>query len=88
MKSLSNYCLLDPGLIFLVKECTDILLPSITRLVNCSLSEDVVPDEFKKAVVTPLIENSSPPPNDLKTTGLFQGWASYPNLLNVLLLLN
>ena len=41
-------------------------LPSITRLVNCSLSEGVVPEEFKKAIVTPLIKKSSLLPNDLK----------------------
>ena len=52
MKSPTKSCLLDPWPTFLVKECIDILLPSITRLVNCSLSEGVVPDEFKKAIVT------------------------------------
>ena len=90
MKSPTKSCLLDPWPTFLVKECIDILMPSITRLVNCSLSEGVVPDEFKKAIVTSLIKESSLPPKDLglKTTGLFQGWASYRNLLNVLLLLN
>ena len=66
MKSPSKSCLLDQWPTFLVKECIDILLPSITRLVNCSLSEGVVPDEFKKAIVTPLIKKSSLPPNDLK----------------------
>ena len=66
MKSATKSCLLDLWPIFLVKECIDILLPSITRLVNCPLSEGVVSDEFKKAVVTPLIKKSSLPPNDLK----------------------
>ena len=66
MKSFTKSCLLDPWPTFLVKECIDILLPSITKLVNCSLSEGVVPDEFKKAIVTPLIKKSSLPPNDLK----------------------
>ena len=66
MKSPTKSCLLDPWPTFLVKECMDILLPSITRLVNCSLSEGVVPDEVKKAIVTPLIKKSSLPPNDLK----------------------
>ena len=47
-------------------ECLDILVPSITKLVNCSLSEGVVPADFKKAVVTPLIKKSSLPPDDLK----------------------
>ena len=44
----------------------DILLPSITKLVNCSLSEGLVPDGFKKAVVTPLIKKASLPVEDLK----------------------
>ena len=66
MNSPTKSCLLDPWPTFLVKECIDILLLSITRLVNCSLSEGVVPDEFKKAIVTPLIKKSSLPPNDLK----------------------
>ena len=37
-----------------IKECTDILLLSITKLEDCSLCEGLVPDGFKKAVVTPL----------------------------------
>ena len=44
----------------------DILLSSITKLVNCSLSEGLVPDGFKKAVVTPLIKKESLPVEDLK----------------------
>ena len=32
-------CLLDPWLTFLIKECIDIVLPSLTKLVNCSLME-------------------------------------------------
>ena len=59
-KTITIICLLS------YYKCIDILLPSITRLVNCSLSEGVVPDEFKKAIVTPLIKKSSLPPNDLK----------------------
>ena len=59
MKSPTKSCLLDPWPTFLVKECLDILVPSITKLVNCSLSEGVVPADFKKAVVTPLIREGS-----------------------------
>ena len=66
MKSPTKSCLLDPWPTFLVKECIDILLPSITSLVNCSLSGGFVPDGFKKAIVTPLIKKSSLPPNELK----------------------
>ena len=61
MKSPTKSCLLDPRPTLLVKEYINILLPSITRLVSCSLSEGVVPVAFKKAIVTPLID-----PNDLK----------------------
>ena len=59
-------CLLDPWPTFLVNDCLDILLPSITKLVNYSLSEGAVPDGFKSAVVTPLIKKSSLPKDDLK----------------------
>ena len=58
--------LLDPWPSFLVKDCLDILLPSITKLVNCSLSKSAVPDGFKSAVVTPLIKKSSLSKDDLK----------------------
>ena len=66
MKSQTKSFLLDPWHTFLVKECLDILLPSITKLINCSLSEGVVPADFKKAVVTPLIKKASLPPDDFK----------------------
>ena len=59
-------CLLDPIPTFLLKECLDILLPSITKLVNYSLMEGSFPDAFKKAVVTPLIQKSTLSPGELK----------------------
>ena len=65
-KSPTKSCLMDPLPTFLIKECIDILLPSITKLVNCSLWEGLVPDGFKKAVVTPLIKKASLPVEDLK----------------------
>ena len=66
MKSPTKSCLFNPWPTFLVKECLDILVPSITKLVNCSPSKGVVPADFKKAVVTPLIKKASLPPHDLK----------------------
>ena len=51
MKSPTNFCLLDPWPTFLVKECLDILVPSITKLVNCSLSEGVVSVVLKKLLL-------------------------------------
>ena len=66
-------CLLDPWPTFLVKDCLDILLPSITKLVNCSLLEGAVPDGFKSVVVTPLIKKSSLSKDELKTIALCLG---------------
>ena len=65
-KSPTKSCLLDPLPTFLIKECIDIILPSITKFVNFSLSEGLVPDGFKKAVVTRLIKKASLPVEDLK----------------------
>ena len=59
-------CLLVPWPTFLIKECIDILLLSLTKLVNCSLMEGCVPDAFKTAVVTPLIKKANLPTDDLK----------------------
>ena len=59
-------CLLDPLPTFLIIECIDILLPSLTKLVNCSLTEGCVPDAFKSAVVSPLIKKPNLPSNDFK----------------------
>ena len=81
-------CLLEPWPTFLVKECIDILLPSITRLVNCSLSEDVVPDGFKKAIVTPLIKKSLLPLNELNNYRPVSVLGFISKLVDVLLLLN
>ena len=66
MASPTKSCMLDPWPTFLVKDCIDILLPCITRLVNFSLSEGCFPARFKKAVVTPLLKKASLPKNDLK----------------------
>ena len=65
-KSTSKSCLLDPVPTFLLKDCVEILLPSITKLVNLSLAEGVFPQKFKKAVVTPLIKKASLPNEDLQ----------------------
>ena len=41
-------CLLDPVPTFLLKDCVEFFLPSITKLVNLSLAEGVFPQKFKK----------------------------------------
>ena len=65
-KSPIKSCLLDPLPTFLIRECIDILLPSITKIGKLSLCEGLVPDGFKKAVVTSLIKKASLPVDDLK----------------------
>ena len=65
-KSPTKSCLLDPLSTLLIKECIDILLPPITKLVNCLPWEGLVPDGFKKALVTQLIKKASLPVEDLK----------------------
>ena len=49
-----------------MKECGDILLPSITKLVNCSLMEGCVTDVFKTVVDSPLIKKTTLLVGDLK----------------------
>ena len=65
-ESPTKSCLLDPLPTFLLRDCLDILLPSIIKLVNYSLSDGSFPSAFKRAVVTPLIKKASLPKNDLK----------------------
>ena len=65
-KSKPTTCSLDPVPTPLLLECIDPLLPSITHIVNESLTSGVFPSTYKTAVVKPL----------LKKTGLNQ------NILN------
>ena len=62
----SKTCSLDPWPTFLVKSCIDILIHSITKLVNLSLQDGVFPEPFKNAIVTPLIKKTLLPKDDLK----------------------
>ena len=41
-------CLLDPVPTFLLKDCVEILLPLITKLVTLPLAEGVFPQKFEK----------------------------------------
>ena len=55
----SKSCSLDPWPTFLVKDCIDILIKPLTRLINMSLREGVFPDQFKFAIITPILKNPS-----------------------------
>jgi hypothetical protein len=59
-------CCLDPWPTFLIKENIDIILPSLTKLVNMSLSQGIFPTCFKNAIVTPLLKKRSLDKDDLK----------------------
>ena len=62
----SKTCSLDPLPTWLVKSCTDELIPVITHVINLSLSSGIVPDPFKTALITPLLKKSGLDHNDLK----------------------
>ncbi len=55
-QSKSTSCALDPIPTALLKECIDIILPLLTKMVNASLVTGVFPNEWKLALVVPLIK--------------------------------
>jgi hypothetical protein len=65
-KTPTKSCCLDPIPTSLLKDCLDILLPSITEIINRSLEDSEVPSSFKKAIVTPLLKKSHLDPENLK----------------------
>ena len=58
-KSSSNWCSLDPVPTWMLKAHLDCLLPSITNLVNESMSTGIVPTKMKAALVMPLLKKPS-----------------------------
>lgn len=59
-------CSLDPFPTWLAKKCANELAPFLTRLVNMSLETGQVPQEFKRALVKPLLKEASVDSSDLK----------------------
>ena len=57
--SANKSCSLDPIPTFILKDCLDVLLTPITCLINYSLQEGAVPDDFKLAHVTPLLKKAT-----------------------------
>ena len=74
LNSPSKSCDLDPIPTCLLKENLDVLLPSITNIINASLVEGVVPSCFKYAIVTPLLKKK-----DLDTN-IFKNYRPVSNL--------
>lgn len=57
----SKSCELDPIPTGLVKDCIDVLLPIITKIINLSLESGVFPGIFKKAIVKPVLKKAGLP---------------------------
>ncbi len=55
---------LDPMPMALVKACLPTLCPTITDIINTSLTSGVVPSSFKTAVVVPTLKKPSLDPDD------------------------
>ena len=62
----SKSCHLDPIPTSLLKECTDILLPLLCKIVNSSLASATVPNELKVATVTPTLKKPTLDNEDMK----------------------
>ena len=65
-KSSNSTCELDPLPTWLFKQCLDTLLPSVTSIVNSSLSSGVFPSSMKMSHVRPLIKKLSLDPEVYK----------------------
>ena len=65
-KSAPKTCSLDPIPTPLLLEILDCLLPSLTALINSSLSSGLFSQAFKSAVIFPLLKKPSLDPNELK----------------------
>ena len=71
----SKTCALDPIPTHLLKQCTELLVPTVTKyMINFSLSTGTVPNEWKDAIVLPtlkrkqdvLTKENNPPISNLK----------------------
>ena len=56
----------DPIPTSLRKQCLSDLVSLVTVIVNASLSADIVPQQFKQALVTPLLKKPGLDSNDMK----------------------
>ena len=55
----NKHCDLDPIPTSILKSAIDIVLPSITKLINKSIETSTFPSQWKMATVTPLIKKQS-----------------------------
>ena len=59
LASPSKHCASDPIPTWLLKECIDILAPSILKIVNTSISTSSLPSTYKHSIITPLLKKPS-----------------------------
>ena len=59
-------CDLDPIPTSLLFDCSDEIVPALTRVVNQSLLSGTFQTVFKHSIVKPLLKKTSLDPNDLK----------------------
>ena len=65
-KSAPKTCDLDPIPASLLFECLDTILPTLTAVINKSLTSGIFPQVYKATIVKPLLKKSSLDHNDLK----------------------
>ena len=58
MKSPCKHSSMDPLPSWLLKQCVALLAPFLTRLINRSIIDSVVPESMKMAIVTPILKKS------------------------------
>ena len=59
------YCDLDPIPTSLLKKCASVLIPTITKIINLSLSTGVFPHHFKSSLVLPHLKKANLDREDL-----------------------
>ena len=67
LKCPNKSCDLGPFPTFLLKRCIDQLIHPITTIINKSMQDGVVIDDFKQAMVNPLIKKRNLGRNELKS---------------------
>ena len=66
LASPSKCCSLDPIPTWLLKDCLPVLSPTITDIINDSLSAGTVPSAMKDASITPILKKNKLDQNELK----------------------
>ena len=65
MSSPSKSCYLDPLPIILLKACLDVLIIPITYIINASLCSGLFPENFKCALINPILKKTTLPKEEL-----------------------